>query len=150
MCDAGTCRPCRMEDLRMDRVMGAARGYITPTLPSLEENIQKRKVIGNSLISAKRSTITRPKLVIPKKTDISEPTQVPPKRKTTYSQAQAKWVKELSETRKKDRELVEGRLVSIDCHCHGTYSGYINWFCRCVPCTKAYSDKRAGRKPDVF
>lgn len=40
-----------------------------------------------------------------------------------------------------ERVLVEGRLVHPRAT-HGCASSYVNWGCRCVPCTSAHRENR--------
>lgn len=52
---------------------------------------------------------------------------------------------QLRNERRKGRELVDGRLIHPKAG-HGKVSGYIEWSCRCVPCTEAMAVMRAGRQ----
>ncbi len=47
--------------------------------------------------------------------------------------------------RMNERVLVDGRLVHPRAP-HGTRSGYQNWGCRCVPCTRANTEAMAARR----
>lgn len=109
--------------------MGVQREYIIGKLPTMAENIMNRKVIGFSLHTTKRSaanTLTIPPVV-----------EAAPPKKRGSGLTRAERVKLQKETRMAEREMVDGRLVSINCPCHGTYSGYRNWYCRCLPCSAA-------------
>jgi hypothetical protein len=37
-----------------------------------------------------------------------------------------------------NRVLIDGRLVATGASCHGVYTTYANWHCRCWPCTDAH------------
>jgi hypothetical protein len=48
--------------------------------------------------------------------------------------------RELNWRRREQRELVDGRLVATKPGlAHGRQGTYVNWSCRCVPCTAANS-----------
>jgi hypothetical protein len=44
------------------------------------------------------------------------------------------------------RVLIDGRLVATGAPQHGSRSTYVNWMCRCVPCTAAHTASLAARR----
>lgn len=133
MCATGECRSCRLELRLLDKAMGSARTYQRPALRSLEQNIAGGRVMGNSLISARKYNINNEPAPVNYMTDrkpVSEPV-IPTRTK-------AQQAADRREARKNDRTLdIDGRLIANDCPCHGTYNGYLNWYCRCIPCSEA-------------
>ncbi|ADD80951.1 gp060 [Rhodococcus phage ReqiPepy6] len=130
MCEAGTCRPCRLEDRLTDRVMGTTRDYIEfVKLPTVEQNMANRKIHGLSLISSTNSKVQR---------------QTPPPGNLSSKESIAARKKRENAKRKANRELRNGRLYSLGCPEHGTPSGYKHWHCRCAPCTDAHTKERNG------
>lgn len=62
------------------------------------------------------------------------------------------------ERRRAQRSLVDGRLVAVADVAHGSKCTYVNWACRCAPCTVAWREwtqqrreaRRALRVPDEY
>lgn len=131
MCEMGTCRTCRMELRQIDGLMGSTRSYLDKRQPRTSRSARG---IGNGLDDKRKSSI------LPYKAPLSYPEGC----------TRAERAALLAEERKNDREpvLIDGeiRMVSIYCPCHGTYSGYINWHCRCGNCTPAYKQHRASKR----
>jgi hypothetical protein len=47
--------------------------------------------------------------------------------------------------RRAERQLINGRLVApVPPHRHGLVSTYVNWACRCEPCTQAGAQRNAA------
>ena len=147
MCDTGECRPCRQALRELDKTMGSVRSYISARPPGREANEDTRKVVGGSLMSNRTSVMTTgeaPVNFLEEGKAPSTPSYLLEKRKPTRTKAER--TRDLREARKEDRELIDGRLVSVDCPCHGTYNGYLNWYCRCLYCSIAHSNHKADRK----
>lgn len=123
MCEMGTCRPCRMEERRLDREMGSTRTYIIGRLPTLQENIESRKVIGHSLLATKPSKVMN-----------ARPPELQYEPGITRNERQRR----RRAYRKSQTVMVDGQKVSTICDCHGTLAGYKDWYCHCKECVDAY------------
>ena len=133
MCATGECRSCRLEARLLDKAMGSVRTYQRPTPRSLEQNAAGGRVMGNGLISAKRYNTQQEPAPVNYMTD-HKPSSEP----VIPTRTKAQQAADRREARKNDRTLdIDGRLVANDCPCHGTYNGYLNWYCRCIPCSEA-------------
>ena len=140
MCATGECRSCRLEARLLDKAMGSVRTYQRPTPRSLEQNAAGGRVMGNGLVSAKRyNSVQEPAPVnyMSEHKPVSEPV-IPTRTK-------AQQAADRREFRRNDRTLVNGRLEANDCPCHGTYNGYLNWYCRCIPCSDAAQEYRDSK-----
>lgn len=128
MCDIGTCRSCRLDDRLTDRVMGTKRDYLgVVDLPTREENYANRgKGPGGTFLMQAVNNRRR---------------EGPPP-KTAAEKKRAQVARRMAER----TEGENGKPYAPNSPCHGSYSGYNEWFCRCDPCTSAYSIGRKERK----
>ena len=135
MCDCGDCRKCRQSLRELDKAMGSSRAYIQPSPRSREDNYKERTVMSHGLLNANRSKINRGEAPVTLDDWFDKP-----------KPSKAERQKSLREARREDRILDDdGRLYSPDCPYHGTHNGYINWYCRCLECSAAYSKAKALR-----
>ena len=127
MCATAECRSCRKELRELDKKMGSVRTYISARPPGREANEDNRKIPGISLLSNRTSVMSMGQAPVTLEREERRP-------KLT----RAERTRLLREARKEDRTLIDDRWVSNECPGHGTYNSYLNWYCRCIPCSHAY------------
>lgn len=120
----------------LDKAMGSDRAYQKAIRPTIEQNAVGGRVMGNSLISARKYNIN------------NEPAPVNyhdslPSDLKDYRPSLARRKKLMANELKDARDLIDGRLVSRECPEHGTYKGYNYYWCRCIPCSEAHSKYKA-------